>query len=116
MKILQINASVNSGSTGRIANEIGDLMIRRTHQSYIAYGRIARISRSEVIKIGRRTDIIFHVLTSRVFDKHGFGSRIATKKFIKQIDRIDFDLIHLHNIHGYYLNIEVLFNYYECRK
>jgi glycosyltransferase involved in cell wall biosynthesis len=52
-----------------------------------------------------------HVLLTRIFDKHGFGSVRATKKFINQIVEIDPDVIHLHNLHGYYINIEILFEY-----
>ncbi len=115
MKVLQINASLNSGSTGRIANEIGDLLIHRSHDSYIAYGRIARNSNSEAIKIGGRVNVLSHLMTSRVLDKHGFGSKVATRQFIKHIEDIDFDIIQLHNIHGYYLNIEILFRYLNRR-
>jgi putative colanic acid biosynthesis glycosyltransferase len=111
MKILQINTSVNTGSTGRIAEEIGKLLIAEGHQSYIAYGRKANQSTSELLKIGNKADIFLHVLKSRIFDRHGYGSASATKMLVNQIGRIKPDLIHLHNIHGYYLNIGVLFDY-----
>ena len=39
MKILQINTTINSGSTGRIAENIGTVLIEAGHESYIAYGR-----------------------------------------------------------------------------
>jgi glycosyltransferase involved in cell wall biosynthesis len=52
-----------------------------------------------------------HGLKSRLLDQQGFGSVHATKALIKQIEEIQPDLIHLHNIHGYYINIEVLFDF-----
>lgn len=111
MRLLQINTTVNYGSTGRIAEDIGKLMIKEGHESYIAYGRYSQSSHSSVIKIGKQYDLLFHLLKSRLFDKHGFGSLLATKTFLKQVDQIKPDIIGLHNLHGYYLNVEILFNY-----
>jgi glycosyltransferase involved in cell wall biosynthesis len=115
MRILQINASVNSGSTGRIAEDIGKVMLANGHESFIAYGRGNRRSDSQLIKIGSDTDVYFHVLKTVVLDRHAFGSTSATKKLIQEIDRINPDVIGLHNLHGYYLNIEVLFNYLKSK-
>src|SRR5690606_33237811 len=106
MKLLQINTVINSGSTGRIAEDIGSLAIDHGWDSYIAYGRNDRPSRSEKIKIGNNTDIICHVFQTRLFDKHGLASNGATEHFIEQVEKINPDIIHLHNIHGYYINIE----------
>jgi glycosyltransferase involved in cell wall biosynthesis len=116
MKVLQINSLVNSGSTGRIAEDIGKLLISKGHKSYIAYGIGNRQSESELIRIGDRIDILFHVLKTRISDRHGFGSKTATINFINTVESIKPDIISLHNIHGYYLNIEILFNYLNKAK
>jgi glycosyltransferase involved in cell wall biosynthesis len=110
-KLLQINSVINSGSTGRIAEEIGQTAIAAGWESYIAYGRNERPSSSNLIKIGTDKDVKLHGLQTRLFDRHGLSSRKATSDFIKQIDNIKPDIVHLHNIHGYYINIEVLFHY-----
>ena len=110
-KLLQINSVVNSGSTGRIAEEIGQTAIAAGWESYIAYGRHARTSQSELIKIGSDWDIRMHGLQTRLFDRHGLASTAATREFVEQIKKIKPDIIHLHNIHGYYINIEILFRY-----
>lgn len=110
-KLLQINTVINSGSTGRIAEEIGQLAMANGWKSYIAYGRNDNESQSKKIKIGNKFDLYWHLLITRLFDSHGFGSKSATKKMIKEIIKINPDIIHLHNLHGYYLNIEILFNY-----
>ena len=109
--LLQINATVNTGSTGRIAEEIGQRAIAAGYASYIAYGRTARESQSKIIKIGSLWDIRLHGIMSLLFDAHGFASKRATKKLVRQIDSINPDIILLHNLHGYYLNIEVLLDY-----
>lgn len=111
MKVLQINTAVNSGSTGRIAEGIGKELIDRGHQSLIAFGRGNQPSSSKTIRISSRLDLYSHVLISRIFDLHGFGSTRVTRKFLEELEKADPDIIHLHNIHGYYLNIEILFNY-----
>lgn len=109
--LLQINATVNTGSTGRIVEEIGQRAIVAGCESYIAYGRAAGKSQSKVIKIGSKWDIRWHGLKSLLFDAHGFGSKKATKQLVQKIDEINPDIILFHNLHGYYLNIEILLNY-----
>lgn len=112
MKILQINSVVNKGSTGRIAENIGLSIIKEGWSSYIAYGRGKdNQSKSYTYRIGSTKSNIIHALGTRLTDRHGFFSKKETNKLIEKIEKIQPDLIHLHNIHGYYLNIEVLFKY-----
>lgn len=110
-KILQINVTANSGSTGRIAEGIGLAVQNAGFESWIAYGRYANKSRSQLIRIGSTLSCYEHGFESRIFDNHGLASRIATTSFIKKIDQIQPDLIHIHNIHGYYINYKILFRY-----
>ena len=111
MRILQINSIVNLESTGRIAEDIGKVLIANGHESYIAYGRSNRPSQSKLIKIGNKYDFYQHAVLTRLTDRHGFGSKQATLNLIKEIETIRPNAIGLHNIHGYYINIEVLFDY-----
>lgn len=111
--ILLVNATVNSGSTGRIAEEISQAAIANGYQTYFGYGRIGRDSKSQLIKIGSDKDVMLHGLGSLLFDNHGFCSKTATRKFIDEIEKFHPSVINLHNIHGYYLNVEILFNYLE---
>ena len=112
MRVLQITAFSGWGCTGRIALGIHNTLVSKGHESIIAWGRI-NTAPSEVptIKIGNRFDQQVHGLYTRITDKCGFGSQIATKKLIKQIDELRPDLIQFHILHGYYINLEILFNY-----
>ena len=110
-RILQINVVANWGSTGRIAEEIGQLLISKGWDSYLAYGRGKPQSKSRLIRVGSNWDMYSHVIQSRFLDNHGLASKRATEKFIQQIIDIHPDIIHLHNIHGYYLNYPLLFSY-----
>lgn len=111
MKVLQINSVCGTGSTGRIVSDIHNLLVKEGYESYIAFGRGKAINCPKAIRIGSNYDNYTHVALTRFFDKHGFGSKKATIKFLKKVDSLDPDIIHLHNVHGYYINIELLFNY-----
>lgn len=110
-KLLQINVSANFGSTGRIAEMIGRVARNKGYDSYIAYGRDYRPSELKCYKIGNSLSIKWHYLMSRYLDMQGLGSVIATKRLVREIKRINPSIIHLHNIHGHYINYRILFNY-----
>lgn len=110
-KLLIVNTSCNTGSTGRIAEEIGQTAIADGYECYFAYSIAGRESKCQTIQIGNSLDFKIHALSTRLFDNHGFCSTSATKALIKKIEEIKPDVINLHNIHGYYLNVEVLFDY-----
>lgn len=110
-KLLQINATANWGSTGRIAEQIGLAAMARGWESYIAYGRDHNSSESNLIRIGSSIEVGLHVIKARLFDAAGLGSSRATKRLIGQIEQIRPDVVQLHNIHGYYLNYKLLFEY-----
>lgn len=111
MKILQINTSANTAAPGQIAENIGRILIKNNHECFIAYGRRNSFSKLNPIRIGNSLSLILHGLLTRIFDRHGYGSFFPTKRLILKIKDINPDLIHLHNLHGYYLNIRVLFKY-----
>lgn len=107
--LLQINITANWGSTGKIAEQIGQCAINDGWQSYIAYGFASNPSHSTTIKIGSKYNRYLHYAEQRVFDNEGLCSRIATRDLIKTIERINPDVVCLHNIHDHYLNYQILF-------
>jgi glycosyltransferase involved in cell wall biosynthesis len=111
MNILQINSVCGIGSTGRIATDLHAILLSQGQQSTIAFGRDASRSCDQTIRIGRKFDNYLHVARTRILDSHGFGSAVATKKLIARIKALNPDVIHLHNLHGYYLHIGLLFDY-----
>lgn len=114
-KLVQINVVCN-GSTGRIMEQIQKAAEEHGYEAYSFYGR-GKPSNDKCYKIGNKFDVLWNVFLTRVFDKHGHGSKRATKKLVKRIEKIDPDVIQLHNLHGYYLNLDILFNYLKnCNK
>ena len=110
-KVLQINVVANWGSTGRIAEQIGEKAMARGWESYIAYGRMQNPSKSQLIKIGSRLAERLHYRLTKLTDKHGLFSAWATRRFVRKVKEIKPDIVHLHNIHGYYINYKILFSY-----
>ncbi len=111
MKLLQLNCTANWGSTGKIAEEIGQAAMARGWESAIAYGRVMNPSQSQLVKVGDKLDVYAHYVQHRIFDREGLGSRRPTKRLIKWIDSYRPDIIHLHNIHDHWLNYSLLFQY-----
>lgn len=111
VKVLQINSVCGYGSTGRIAVEISESLQTSGHESLIAYGRGSAPQGVKSLRIGSDVGVNIHGVLSRLTDRHGFYSRMATKEFLKQAEQFNPDVVHLHNIHGYYINIELLFEW-----
>lgn len=120
MKVLLINSVCGIGSTGRICTDIATELDKKGHTVKIAYGRDSKVPeqyKKYAVRIGSDIDVKVHGAIARLFDGSGYGSKTATKRFIKWVQEYDPDIIHLHNIHGYYINVEVLFEYLKgCGK
>lgn len=116
MKLLQINVTSNWGSTGKIAEQIGQCAMRHGWESYVAYGRMQNPSKNKLIKIGTMADVYRHYATQRLLDNEGLCSSRATRRFLHVVDEIKPDIVHLHNIHDHYLNYRLLFSYLAERQ
>lgn len=114
-RLLQINPVIRTNtSTGRIMQEIGELAMQHGWESYIAYsyGRDGhRPCQSHLLPVGNKLSVLWHGVQTRLFDRHGLASAQATRRFIQQIEALQPDIIHIHNIHGYFLNYPILFDY-----
>ncbi|MEG0508224.1 MAG: glycosyltransferase [Eubacterium sp.] len=111
MKILQINSGCGYGSTGRIVTDLYDILNEKGHDCLIAYGRGTAPKGYQNYKIDTELEVKCHGLKTRLADSEGFGSKKATEKLIEKVKWYNPDVIHLHNLHGYYINIDVLFHY-----
>lgn len=109
MKIYQVNVVCSVGSTGRIAADISQYVEQKGDQCRIAYGRGTAEDGIDAIRIETKYGSIFHAVMTRLTDRHGLYSKHATRRLIEDMRQYEPDIIHLHNIHGYYLNYELLF-------
>ena len=110
MKLVQINTVCN-GSTGRIMGDIQRQANKEGFETLSFYGRRKGFKDLKCEKIGNLISFWIHVFINTLFDKQGHGSYFYTKKLVRRLRQENPDIIHLHNIHGYYLNIPILFKY-----
>lgn len=115
MKIVQINATCGIGSTGKICVGISKLMTANGIENYILYS-----SRTNGYPLGIACSsdryIKMQALKSRLLGNYGFNSKRATQKMLYELDTINPDIVHLHNIHGHDCNLEILFSYFKENK
>lgn len=116
MKILFINTVYGTGSTGRIVARQYKKLKSEGHECMVAYGRGEVPNNINSYRIGTNLSVYAHAFLTRLTDKTGLYSKIATKRFLNQIDMFKPDCVYLHNLHGYYLNYELLFAYLKERK
>ncbi len=112
-----INSVCGVGSTGRICTDLANQLTKKGHTVKIAYGRgRAGDSFSDyAVKIGSDFGVKLNGIKARIFDNEGFNAKSATRKFIKWAENYNPDVLHLHNLHGYYLNVELLFKWIKTR-
>lgn len=111
-KLLLINVALNWGSTGKIVEGIGTLAQAGGWEVFVAHGaRYKNLSTTTNIQVSSKVGEWIHYVESSLFDAQGLGSRCETKRFLKQVEEIKPDIVHIHNIHGCYINYPLLFTY-----
>ena len=117
MRALIINSVCGVKSTGRICIEIAEQLELQGYECKIAYGRenVPAQYKKYAVRIGNNIDVKMHALQTRIFDNTGFASKGSTLKFLKWAEAYNPDLVWLHNLHGYYINIEMLFDWIKKR-
>ena len=81
------------------------------HSCRIIYGRRTAPEGVDAVRVGSNMAMGMHVLNTFFKGEHGFSSDKETQEIIGKIREYEPDLIQLHNIHGFYLNVEMLFAY-----
>lgn len=111
MKVLEINSFFNMGGPPRIVNDVCDTLMSRGDDCMVAASRADMRKDVKSVRIGGKFSPYVNAISARLFDNDGFTAKRATKKLIKEIEAYNPDVIHLHNLHGYYINVEILFKY-----
>lgn len=117
MRILQINSVYACGSTGKIAKQIHDRCKHCGHECLTAYRYTEdKQQPTDTLGISDYLDCHIHNRIAQYTMLHGVFSRIKTTKFLKKIEAYSPDIIHLHNLHGNYVNLSLLFKYLKYSK
>lgn len=110
MKVLFINTVFGRGSTGSLVKSIGDFLEGHGDRYAVAVGR-GHSDDSRVFRIGTDAGLYAHAILSRVTDRAGFYSRHQTQRLLSFIRSYNPDVIHIHSLHGYYIDIVTLFGF-----
>ena len=107
-KVLYINSVCGFGSTGRI---VADLTKTDDYESLVCFGRKKDFANVNSFQFANFFDNAFGAIRTILFDNNLNICTNATKRLIKKIKEYKPDIIHLHNIHGYYVNVEMLLSF-----
>ena len=110
MKVLQINIFGNL-STGRIAVDLYRTLTEYGHTGILAFARNTTADDVPYIRIGSKLEVCIDGVLTRITDRAGFFSKSSTRKLISEITQYEPDIVHVHNLHGYYINVELLFDF-----
>lgn len=111
MRILQINSHYNQGGAARIVACIHRQLLKDGEESYVAFGRGQKPQESNVYRFGLTPEIYWSALVSRGVGISGWSNSAATRRLLRFMDQVKPDVIHMHALHGYYLNLPLLFDY-----
>lgn len=113
MNILEIN-TVNFGSTGNIMLKIAENEIKEGHKVYICCPKSRSNQQKNIenqILIGNRIFRNLHIKCGYYTGYQGCFSFFSTLCFLRKIKKLNIDVIHLHNLHGCYINLPLLFSF-----
>ncbi len=111
MKVLVLDVNCEYSSTGKIAYSLFTNLKEDGHEARLAYGRGPLVDEPDVYKFGLDWETNKHALFARITGKNGCYSPRSTKRLIKYIDEFKPDLIHIHELHAYFVNIKELLDY-----
>lgn len=115
MRYVQINTVPNL-STGTVMFQIQAEREAQGDECWAMWGRGRPAENDHEFNFGSKLSFYSDVIRTRLDDRAGFHSKVATRRLLAKLDEIDPDVVHLHNLHGYYLNVEMLFNWLNERK
>ena len=103
--------TVPNGSTGGIMMKEHRELLAAGEDSYVFWGRGRAGEGDHELRFATDAEVRLDAVQTRLDGKAGFHSKAATKRLLERLDEINPDVVHLHNLHGYYVNIEMLFEW-----
>jgi glycosyltransferase involved in cell wall biosynthesis len=116
MKILMIDVNYGSSSTGKIVQSIHEFMLEGNHESIACFGRGIKVREKNVYKFGINLETYIHAFIARLTGINGFFSFFSTIKLVKKIKRFKPDIVHIHELHAYFVNHHRLIRFLKSKK
>lgn len=109
MKVVQVNAISKIRSTGRIMMELSEYLNSKEIINYQVHPE--GFSQKNSYIIGNKIDYKLHAILSRITGLQGYFSTLPTKRLLMFFDEINPDVVHLHNVHSNFINLNLILNY-----
>lgn len=116
MKVLLIDVNCKNSSTGKIVYNLYQRLREDGHQAAICYGRGKRVDGENIFKFGLDFETYIHAGLSRISGLNGYFSPLSTRRLIRFIETFQPDVVHIHELHAYFVNIKPLINYLKSKK
>lgn len=116
MKVLLIDVNCKYSSTGKIVYDLFRKLKEDNHEAAICYGRGELIDEEGIYKFGLDWETRIHAGLARITGLNGYFSPVSTRRLIRFIEKFQPDVIHLHELHAYFVNIKPLIKYIKSKK
>jgi putative colanic acid biosynthesis glycosyltransferase len=115
MRIILIDVNYKYSSTGKIVFDLKNQIILSGNQAFVAYGRGPKTIDKNVFKFGIWIETLLDAFLTRITGLVGYFSIFSTFRLISYINKIKPDIIHLHEIHSYFLNLPIFYNFIKSK-
>lgn len=116
MKILQMNCWFGEGSTGKIVLALHEYLKKHNNESYVLYGLGEKKTDSCAFRVTPKLIRKCQSLRARITGYPYGGCIWGTISAIHYLKRIKPDLVHIHCINGYMVNIYKVLEYLKRKK
>ena len=116
MKVLLIDVNCKYSSTGKIVYDLYTAVNESGNEAAVCYGRGEKIKEHNIFKFGLDVETYIHALLTRITGFTGCFSPFSTFRLIRFIKRFKPDVVHIHELHAYFVNIKPLINYLKKNK
>lgn len=108
MRVLIVNTEYKRGGAAGIAQTLHRELNRiEGFESLFAYGRGSAKQEPGTLRFALQGEVYLHALLTRITGIQGYGTWLSTRRLIRVIQDWKPDIIHFHNIHGYYLDLSI---------
>lgn len=111
MRVLLIDVNCKYSSTGKIVYSLYEGLRENGHEAAVCYGRGTKIDEPGICKFGLDWETVIHAGLARLTGLNGYFSPFSTKRLIKFIEEFEPDVIHIHELHAYFVNFIPLLEY-----
>lgn len=116
MRILLIDVNGKNSSTGQLVFDLYSYLRACGNEAAVCYGRGDRINEEDIVKFGYDWETYLHAALTRLTGFTGCFSFFSTRRLLRFIEQFKPDVVHIHELHAYFVNIQPLFDYLNKKR